>query len=132
MKHKNHRRRKILRWSKMFDWWSVPHFMFGMVTALCAITFEWPAFDIFLITTILALLWELLEKKYRLSEAPGNAWVDVVLALLAFVTTYLLVDTSPLNHEGHVGLLTITLMLYCVINMLAWRARWDHDKQFMG
>ena len=114
----------------MFDWWSVPHFMFGMVTALSAITFYWPTFDLFLITLVLALLWELLEKKYRLSEAPGNAWVDVVLPLMAFVMTYLLVDTSKLNHEGHVGLLTITLLLYGVINMLAWQARFAKDKQF--
>src|SRR3989344_2504007 len=94
---------KIFRLDKMFDWWSVPHFMFGMVAALSAITFEWPAFEVFLITLVMALLWELLEKKYRLSEAPGNAWVDVVLPLMAFVMTYILVDTSTLNHDGHVG-----------------------------
>lgn len=125
-KHKQN----IFRFNRMFDWWSVPHFMFGMVTALLAITFIWPAFELFLITLVLALLWELLEKKYRLSEAPGNAWVDVLLPLIAFVMTYYLVDTSTLNHDGHVGLLTITLMLYCVINMLAWRARYARDRQF--
>jgi|SRR6185369_2620354 len=125
-KHKQ----SVFKLNKMFDWWSVPHFMFGMVTALSAITFYWPTFDLFLITLVLALLWELLEKKYRLSEAPGNAWVDVVLPLMAFVMTYLLVDTSKLNHEGHVGLLTITLLLYGVINMLAWQARFAKDKQF--
>lgn len=117
---------------KLFDWWSVPHFMFGIVTALAAISFSWPAFPVFVCTLILALLWELLEKYVRLSEAPGNGWVDVVLPLLAFVVTYLLVDQAALNHDGHLGLLTITLLLYGFINMIAWRARFEKDMDFLG
>jgi hypothetical protein len=117
---------------KLFDWWSVPHFMFGVVTALFAISYSWPAFETFVGTLILALLWELLEKYVRLSEAPGNGWIDVVLPLLAFVMTYLLVDQAALNHDRHVGLLTITLLLYVFINMIAWRARFEKDEDFLG
>ncbi len=116
---------------KLFDWWSVPHFMFGIVTALFSISFSWNAPLIFLATLILALLWELLEKFVRLSEAPGNGWVDVVLPLLAFVMTFILVDQAALNHERHLGLLTITLLLYGFINMIAWRARLEKDRDFL-
>ncbi|MBP9728509.1 MAG: hypothetical protein KBD27_04000 [Candidatus Moranbacteria bacterium] len=118
--------------NKLFDWWSVPHFMFGVVTALAAIAFYWPAFYVFVGTLILALFWELLEKYVRLSEAPGNGWVDVVLPLLAFVITFLLVDQAELNHERHLGLLLITVLLYLFINMIAWRARFEKDEEFLG
>lgn len=117
---------------KLFDWWSVPHFMFGIVTALFAISFTWPAPYVFLGTLVLALLWELLEKYVRLSEAPGNGWIDVVLPLIAFVMTYLLVDQAALNHDRHLGLLTITLLLYFFINLIAWRARFEKDQDFLG
>ncbi len=106
--------------------------MFGVVTALFAISYSWPAFSTFVGTLILALLWELLEKYVRLSEAPGNGWIDVVLPLLAFVMTYLLVDQAALNHDRHVGLLTITLLLYLFINLIAWRARFEKDEDFLG
>ena len=118
--------------NKLFDWWSVPHFMFGIVTALAAISFYWPASYAFLGTLTLALLWELLEKYVRLSEAPGNGWVDVALPLLAFVITFLLVDQAALNHERHLGLLLITSLLYLFINSIAWRARFEKDEEFLG
>jgi hypothetical protein len=118
--------------NKLFDWWSVPHFMFGIVMALMAIFFSWPALYTFFGTLVLALLWELLEKYVRLSEAPGNGWIDVVLPLFAFVITYLLVDQAELNHERHLGLLVITTLLYLFINIIAWRARFEKDEEFLG
>lgn len=125
-------RKQIFDANKLFDWWSVPHFMFGIVICLAAISFSWDIFVAFLATLLLALLWELLEKYVRLSEAPGNGWVDVVLALIGFVITLKLVDQAALNHERHLGLLTITFLLYLFINMIAWRARFEKDRDFLG
>lgn len=129
---KRRKRRALFDPKRLFDWWSVPHFMFGILMALAAISFSWPAWYTFVATLVLALLWELLEKYVRLSEAPGNGWVDVVLPLLAFVVTYILVDQAVLNHDRHLGLLTITLLLYGFINMIAWRARFEKDQDFLG
>ncbi len=128
---RKHRRHRLFHASKLFDWWSVPHFMFGIVTALAAISFSWDMWDTFLGMIILALLWELLEKYVRLSEAPGNGWVDVALPMLAFAMTFILVDQAALNHERHVGLFTITLLLYGFVNMIAWRARFEKDHDFL-
>lgn len=128
---KKQKRYPLFSAKKLFDWWSVPHFMFGIVTALFAISFSFDAIVIFLGTLVLALLWELLEKFVRLSEAPGNGWVDVVLPLLAFLMTYILVDRAALNHDRHIGLFTITLLLYGFINMIAWRARLEKDRDFL-
>lgn len=126
------KKQQIFDPNKLFDWWSVPHFMFGIVTCLAAISFFWNVFYAFVGTLVLALLWELLEKYVRLSEAPGNGWVDVILALLGFVITLLLVDQAALNHDRHLGLLTITSLLYLFINMIAWRARFEKDGDFLG
>ena len=125
-------RKQIFNANKLFDWWSVPHFMFGIVTCLAAISFSWDILSTFFGTLVLALLWELLEKYVRLSEAPGNGWVDVILALIGFVITLQLVDQAALNHERHLGLLTITVLLYLFINIIAWRARFEHDRDFLG
>lgn len=106
--------------------------MFGIVMALAAISFSWSTLYTFVGMLVIALLWELLEKYVRLSEAPGNGWVDVALPLLAFVVTYILVDQATLNHDRHLGLLTITFLLYGFINMIAWRARFEKDGDFLG
>lgn len=122
--------RELFDPKRLFDWWSVSHFMFGIVMALAAISFFWSVFLTFLATLVLAILWELLENFVRLEEAPGNGWADVALPLLAFAVTYLLVDQAALNHERHLGLLTITILLYGFINFIAWRARFEKDRDF--
>ncbi|MDP2838253.1 MAG: hypothetical protein Q8O53_03185 [Candidatus Moranbacteria bacterium] len=129
---KRKKKHTLFDYKKLFDWWSVPHFMFGIVMALAAISFSWSAWYTLLGTLGVALLWEFLEKYVRLSEAPGNGWVDVLLPLLAFAITFILVDQAVLNHDRHLGLLTITLLLYGFINMIAWRARFEKDQDFLG
>lgn len=116
---------------RLFDWWSVPHFMFGIVMALMAVSFAWSPWYAFVGTLVIALLWELLEKYVRLSEAPGNAWVDVALPLISFVGTLFLVDQTAFNHERYLDLLFMTTLFFLFINMIAWRARLRKEKEFL-
>jgi len=117
---------------KMLDWWSVPHFLFGMVTALVAMVFSVPVFHGFLATLYLAIFWELLEKRYRLSEAPGNAPVDILLPLLAFGMTFLLVGQSHPEPDRVASLLVVIFLLYMAVNFFSWRARFERDQEFLG
>ncbi|MFZ2300180.1 MAG: hypothetical protein WAW00_03535 [Candidatus Moraniibacteriota bacterium] len=125
-------RPRLFDLKKLFDWWSVPHFLFGMVTALTTITFSFPIFYAFFATLILALLWELLETRYRISEAPGNGTIDVILPLIAFGITFLLVDRMDPNPEHHRSLLIVVSILYLATNFFAWRARLERDREFLG
>lgn len=118
--------------SKLFDWWSVPHFLFGVVMAFVAITFSFSESYVFLVTLILAILWEFLEKRYRIGEAPGNGTVDVLLPLIAFGITIPLVDHINPNPEHYQALLIVVTLLYIFTNFFAWRARFDRDHEFMG
>lgn len=117
---------------KLIDPWSVPHFLFGMVTALVAIVFSFPASYAFFATLYLALFWELLEKRYRLSEAPGNALIDIFLPLLAFGITFMLVDRADPHPERHMALLIVVFLVYVATNFFAWRARFERDRDFRG
>lgn len=121
---------RLFDMKKLFDWWSVPHFLFGMITALTAIVFSFPTSYAFFATLYLALFWELLEKKYRLSEAPGNALIDILLPLSAFGITLLLVNRTDPNPEHHTALLIAVSLLYLCVNFFAWRARFDRDREF--
>ncbi len=118
--------------TKLFDWWSVPHFLFGMVTALVALAFSLSVSRVFLATLALAIVWELLKKRYRISEAPGNGTVDVLLPLIAFGITFLLVDRVGVNPEHYQALLIVTSFLYVSVNFFAWRARLERDREFQG
>lgn len=126
------RHRRSLKVKKLIDSWSVPHFLFGTVLALCAITFVLPIGYMFFATAYLALFWELLEMRFRLSEAPGNGSADVVLALLGFGTAFLLVDRVGATSQSNYSLLIVTSVLFLSLNFFAWRARFEHDREFLG
>ena len=124
--------KRLVNLKKLIDPWSVPHFMFGIVMALAAAAFAWPAMQAFFGIIILAILWELLEMRFRLSEAPGNAWMDVLLPLIAFTATYPLVSDPAISNERRLPLLVIALILYGMTNYLSWRARFERDRDFQG
>lgn len=117
---------------KLFDWWSVPHFLFGMVMALFAIVFSLPLSYVLFMMFFLALLWEILEQRYILFEIPVNVMIDILLPFLSFGITSILVARADPDPERVSGLLIIVFLLYCVINFFAWRARFDRDREFLG
>lgn len=125
-------RKQLINLKKLIDPWSVPHFLFGVVAALAVIAFSWPAMPLFFAVLVSALLWELLEKYFRLSEAPGNSWVDVLLSLIAFTATVALLGGISLGQERSVDLFIVSVLLYGSVNFFAWRARLEHDRDFQG
>lgn len=123
-------REKLINVRKLIDPWSAPHFLFGTVMAFVVIVFSLPVMTTFFAMLIIALLWEWLEKYFRLSEAPGNAGMDVLLPLFAFAVTFFFVNTTNMSAEQGQALLIISIFLYIFVNFFAWRARFEHDREF--
>lgn len=122
----------LINLEKLIDPWSVPHFLSGIVAALAVIVFSFPVLLSFFVTFVLAMLWELLEKYFRLSEAPGNAWVDVLLPLIAFTAVFALIDITRIGQEQSRALFFVSIILYIFVNFFAWRARFENDGDFQG
>lgn len=116
---------------QLIDIWSVPHFLFGVVMALGAVTLGWPLVVTFMATLLLAVLWERVERHVGIYEARWNPWMDVGLPLLAFGVTLLLIDRSPLQAEEQMALFVTALLLFVFTNAAAWRARIQKDDAFL-
>lgn len=70
----------------VLDWWSVPHFVAGMLFGLLGIGA--------VLVAAIALLWECAELASRVYEYPTNRVVDVVLAISGWAIANL-VATGP-------------------------------------
>lgn len=121
---------RFARLSQLLDYWSVPHFLFGVVVALASLVFSWPYWEAFAGMMVVALLWEYFEYLVRIRERPLNSWADVVLPILAYFLTLILVDRTPLQHEAHVAFFITALILFVLTNAGAWRARIERDQEF--
>lgn len=115
---------------KLIDFWSVPHFLAGVVAALAAAVFSLPPVPMFFATFVLAILWELFEARFDLGEVSWNVGSDIALPLISFPIVFLLVDRAELEMEHRVLLLVIALSIYVYTNVISWRARLDGDSDF--
>lgn len=115
---------------KLIDFWSVPHFMAGVVAALVTIVFALPPGLIFFMTLVLAILWELFEARFNLGEVSLNVGSDIALPLIAFPIVYILASRPELGMEHRVLLLVIASSIYVYTNVISWQARIDGDRDF--
>ena len=118
---------------KCLDWWSIPHFLFGVVTALGALVFAWPLSIVFMATFAIAFMWEKFERSIRIHEAENNSRMDIFLPLLAFGITIFLMDRMPTRtSEDEQTFFLTAVFLYLFLNFIAWRAKMENDREFQG
>lgn len=129
---RRHIRERLIDVKKLIDPWSVPHFLFGVVVAFSVIVFDLPVFTIFFVVLFLALLWERLEQYFRLREASENVWMDILLPLIAFTTTFFFMSGADMSDDESRSLLVISILMYIFVNFFAWRARFERDRDFQG
>lgn len=63
---------------RYLDWWSVPHFLGGVLLAMFGIGFVW--------VTLLAAAWECIEMAAAVEEYPTNRVCDIALAVAGWAT----------------------------------------------
>lgn len=118
---------------KYLDWWSIPHFLFGVVMALGALVFAWPLAWAFTSTFGIAFLWEYFERLIGIRETRINSSMDIVLSLFAFSLTIFLMDHMPMQTaEDQQSFFFVAIFLYLFVNFIAWRAKIENDREFQG
>jgi hypothetical protein len=114
----------------LIDFWSVPHFLFGVVMALAAVVFGLSAWLTFFATFVIAILWEILEARFDLGEISSNVISDILLPLLIFPGVFFFASRSGVSQEHRILFLVITFSFYTYVNAIAWKARLDGDPDF--
>lgn len=117
---------------KFIDFWSVPHFLTGAVTALATSAFSWDPGIMFLVTLVLAILWEFFERGIKIGEEIKNVISDILLPLVAFPATYVFAQQAIDTSERRIALFVVVLIVYAYICTIAWRARAERDRDFMN
>lgn len=115
-----------------FDFWSVPHFLSGVVSAMFTVVIGLPPLFMLCLTFAIAIVWELLEMRFRLREASLNVVSDVLLPLAAFIATLAFMQGFVPDADHRAGLLFVACILYVYTNVIAWQARFDHDTDFLS
>lgn len=127
------RKYALTRWLRnSIDYWSVPHFLFGVLMAMIAQVFAYPAMPMFMLMLVIAILWEIIEMRLKIRELSANVLSDIGFPLVAYALTLWLTDSRVMHHDQLVALLQVTVVTYALVSYAAWRARFEHDPDFLN
>ncbi|MDP1689779.1 MAG: hypothetical protein Q8L52_01050 [bacterium] len=120
-------------WKKgrAFDLWSIPHFLFGILTAflppLTGISF----LTALALTLILAMLWEIYEKFLDIKETIQNSLLDIILPIVAFTLTSHILRIYAFHRDDLTVVAIAVLVLYAFTNISGWLAYRRRNRDFM-
>ena len=118
------------RKGRAFDLWSIPHFLFGILTgflpALTGISF----LTALVCTLVFALSWEFYEKIIGIRESVQNILLDVTLPIVAFTYTSYLLRATTFHRDDLIVVATAVLALYTFTNVSGWLAYRRRNRNF--
>ena len=119
-------------WKKgrAFDLWSIPHFLFGILTAFLPPLTDISFLTALALTLILAMLWEIYEKFVAIRETVQNSLLDIILPIVAFTLTSYVLRIYLLHHDDLLVIATAVLVLYLFTNLSGWLAYRRRNRDF--
>ena len=113
-------RTDIWREGKYLDLWSVPHFLSGMLVALCVRYLGLATGPAFVIALIILIAYEFFEYFADIKEMFTNSVMDVVVGMVSFAPTfYLFPRVSP---DLALRIFVITAITDGMLSWFGWRA----------
>ncbi len=116
---------------RAFDLWSIPHFLFGILTGMLPALTGIPLLTALSLTIILAVVWEWYEKCIGIRETNLNIAADFVLPVLAFTCTLFLIGIYPLRPDELLVIWCAVLTIYAYTNISGWFAYRRRQHNFM-
>lgn len=121
-------------WQKgrAFDLWSIPHFLFGILTAFVPPLTGISLLTALALTVIFAMLWEIYEKFVDIKETIQNSLLDIILPIVAFTLTSLILRLYSFHYDDLLVVATAVFVLYIFTNVSGWLAYRRRSRDFMN
>ncbi len=124
-------RRDWWKRGRAFDLWSIPHFLYGILTGMLPSLTEMPLLTALMLTIALAIVWEWYEKLIGIKETALNIAADFILPILAFTCISFLLRVYPLHPDSLSVILGAVVILYAYTNISGWLAYRRRNRAFM-
>lgn len=116
---------------KAFDLWSIPHFLFGILTAFLPALTDLSFLTALALTIILGMLWEIYEKFVDIKETIQNSLLDIILPIVAFTLTSYVLRIYSFHREELLVVATAVFIVYAFTNISGWLAYRRRNRDFM-
>lgn len=116
---------------RAFDLWSIPHFLFGVLAGMVPQLFGISVTTALVLMAVLAIAWELYEKRIGIKETALNIAADFVLPVLAFTCTLFVLRLYPLYHDELLVFAVAVGAVYLFTNISGWLAYRRRHRDFI-
>ncbi len=114
------------------DLWSIPHFLFGILTGFLPSLIGISFLTALTLTLILAMSWEIYEKFVGIKETIQNSVLDIILPIFSFTLTSFILLVYPLHPNDLLVVAIAVLALYIFTNLSGWLAYRRRQRDFMN
>ncbi|MEK7086443.1 MAG: hypothetical protein AAB709_01550 [Patescibacteria group bacterium] len=120
-------------WQKgrAFDLWSIPHFLFGVLTGFLPALTGLSFLTALALTLIFAMLWEVYEKFISVRETVQNSLFDIILPIASFTLTSYLLLIYPLHPDDLLVVASAVFIVYVFTNVSGWLAYRRRNRDFL-
>jgi hypothetical protein len=120
-------------WQKgrALDLWSIPHFLFGVLTSFLPQLLGISFLTALSITIILAMLWEVYEKFADIKETVLNSLFDILLPIVAFVLSSVVVISNSFHHDDLLVIAVAIFLVYLFTLTSGWLAYRRRNREFI-
>jgi TctA family transporter len=102
-----------------FDFWAIPHFLFGFIAFYLLQKFDFKKISAFVVTIILAILWEFFEIYIGVVEQLSNRFADVFWTFLALI---ILISLKKNGFKNDKKLFWWSFAIFWLVTVLGWTA----------
>lgn len=109
-------------WHRQFvDFWTIPHVLFGMFSALVLAYFGFSLLAGLTVTTVAAIFWEIAEiASGESDEVFSNKVSDVIVAALGYIVMWSIVYMSAPDSATLKIWIVVGAAVLAVINFIGW------------
>jgi len=120
-------------WQKgrALDMWSIPHFLFGVLTAILAALLNLSFIAMLALTTGIATLWEIGEYFFDIEETFLNRMFDIILPIVACILTINILLAYTLYRDDLIVIGIAVSIIYAYTNISGWLAYRRRHRDFI-
>ena len=120
--------KSVWKEGKYFDAWVLVHLLSGIVGGTFLLIIEVPELYAWITCSIIAIIWEIGEWKYKITESVQNWLLDIVYAFLGVLIGYKYLHYLNYDQTMNMVIFVVEIAILAPLATVGWKRYFKYKK----